>query len=47
MASLKRFFEANSGRACGAAELVAFKRACTEEEYTAYVAAADAALAAK
>ena len=45
MASLKRFFEANGGRACSAAELVAFKRACTPEEYDAYVKAADIQLA--
>lgn len=45
MASLKRYFESKGGRPCNASELVEFKRACTPEEYDAYVKAADAELA--
>ena len=44
MAELKRFFERDSVRgAISSSELIAFKRACTEEEYNAYVVAAQAA----
>lgn len=39
MAELKKFFERGS-RPVTSAELIAFKRACTEQEYEAYVAAA-------
>lgn len=40
MAELKKFFERGSSRPVTSAELIAFKRACTAEEYDAYVAAA-------
>lgn len=40
MADLKRFFEHGSNRPVTSAELIEFKRACTTEEYDAYVSAA-------
>jgi len=40
MADLKRFFESHGGRTVSSAELIAFKRACTDDEYNEYVAEA-------
>jgi hypothetical protein len=43
MADLKHFFERGSCRGpIASSELIAFKRACTDEEYNAYVEAAKA-----
>jgi len=47
MADIKRFFELNSVRGTiTSAELIAFKRSCSEEEWESFVTAAKAAMAA-
>lgn len=44
MLHIKKFFEYQSVRgAISSSELLAFKKACTEEEWNAYVAQAEAA----